>query len=128
MSDNKIDIYIDRILEESAFRCGIEILDIMKRRIKKKIVIPNDEKLSKLAKYLSLLSNPIRLKIVFLLSQTELPVCIISSILGLEQSLVSHHLAVLRRANIVGAKSVGKYRLYYLKTNSLLENILNELS
>ncbi|WP_169696944.1 ArsR family transcriptional regulator [Staphylothermus marinus] len=62
-----------------------------------------------------------------MLSQIELPVCIISSILGLEQSLVSHHLAVLRRANIVGTKNVGKYRFYYLKTNSLLESILNKL-
>lgn len=123
----KMTVSFSELFKKKPLGCSTEVYKNLGNKVQKEIIIPNDKKLNKIAEHLSILSNPVRLKIVILLSQIELPVCIISSILGLEQSLVSHHLAVLRRANIVGTKNVGKYRFYYLKTNSLLESILNEL-
>ena len=47
------------------------------------------------------LADETRLKIFALLTQDELCVCEIEDVLGLPQSLVSNHLAVLRRVGLV---------------------------
>jgi DNA-binding transcriptional ArsR family regulator len=47
------------------------------------------------------LADETRLKIFALLTREELCVCEIEDVLGLPQSLVSNHLAVLRRAGLV---------------------------
>ena len=47
------------------------------------------------------LADETRLKIFALLTKEELCVCEIEDVLGLPQSLVSNHLAVLRRAGLV---------------------------
>ena len=47
------------------------------------------------------LGDDTRLRIFALLTKAELCVCEIEDILGLSQSLVSNHLAVLRRAGLV---------------------------
>jgi len=50
------------------------------------------------------LADETRLRIFALLTQDELCVCEIEDVLGLPQSLVSNHLAVLRRAGLVKAR------------------------
>ena len=50
------------------------------------------------------LGDDTRLRIFALLTRAELCVCEIEDILGLSQSLVSNHLAVLRRAGLVKAR------------------------
>lgn len=50
------------------------------------------------------LADETRLKIFALLTKDELCVCEIEDVLGLPQSLVSNHLAVLRRAGLVKAR------------------------
>jgi ArsR family transcriptional regulator len=50
------------------------------------------------------LGDETRLRIFALLTKTELCVCEIEDILGLSQSLVSNHLAVLRRAGLVESR------------------------
>jgi ArsR family transcriptional regulator len=50
------------------------------------------------------LADETRLKIFALLTKEELCVCEIEDVLGLPQSLVSNHLAVLRRAGLVKAR------------------------
>ena len=50
------------------------------------------------------LSDETRLRIFALLTKTELCVCEIEDILDLSQSLVSNHLAVLRRAGLVESR------------------------
>jgi DNA-binding transcriptional ArsR family regulator len=50
------------------------------------------------------LSDETRLRIYSLLTKAELCVCEIEDILNLSQSLVSNHLAVLRRAGLVKAR------------------------
>ena len=64
------------------------------------------------AKVFSALSNPLRLQILYLVRDRWLPVCIISGKLGVEQSLVSHHLQVLRDRGLVVVERRRKYRLY----------------
>ena len=57
-----------------------------------------------LAQYLRLLGDDNRLRIFSLLTKAELCVCEIEDILGLSQSLVSNHLAALRRAGLVESR------------------------
>ncbi|MET1160343.1 MAG: ArsR family transcriptional regulator [Thermoprotei archaeon] len=47
--------------------------------------------------------------------------CIITSILGVDQTLVSHHLALLRREKLVKTRSIGKYRVYSLADKKIIE-------
>jgi len=59
---------------------------------------------AELAQYLRLLGDDTRLRIFSLLTKAELCVCEIEDILGLSQSLVSNHLAALRRAGLVESR------------------------
>ncbi len=57
-----------------------------------------------MAPLLRALADETRLRIFALLTKDELCVCEIEDVLGLPQSLVSNHLAVLRRAGLVKAR------------------------
>ncbi len=59
---------------------------------------------AELAQYLRLLGDDTRLSIFTLLTKAELCVCEIEESLGLSQSLVSNHLAALRRAGLVESR------------------------
>lgn len=47
------------------------------------------------------LADPTRLRIVGMLAQCELCVCDLEALLGISQSMTSHHLGVLRRAGLL---------------------------
>lgn len=59
------------------------------------------------------LSDPTRLRcLVLLIRQDELCVCELTQALGLPQPKISHHLAALRRAELVSDRKVGLW-IYY---------------
>ena len=57
-----------------------------------------------IAPYLRLLGDDNRLRIFSLLTKAELCVCEVEDATGLSQSLVSNHLAALRRAGLVESR------------------------
>lgn len=67
------------------------------------------------------LSNTVKLDIVMLLSATEMPVCLISYILEKDQSLISHHLSDLKTAGLVKERVRGKFRVYGLEKDALID-------
>lgn len=67
------------------------------------------------------LSDPNRLKIIYLLSKSSLCVCDIATILGMTQSSISHHLRVLRDTKLVKFKKEGKLVIYSLDDDHVLE-------
>jgi len=67
------------------------------------------------------LSNTTKLDIILLLAATEMPVCLISYILEKDQSLISHHLSDLKTAGLVKERVKGKFRVYRLQRESLLD-------
>ena len=92
-----------------------------------KRLIPDIESLDKKTNELKKILNPIRLKILMLTSGQELPVCAIVGILNLDQSLVSHHIATLKKNGFLVEKRVGKFRLYKAnkeRISSLINSIL----
>lgn len=67
------------------------------------------------------LADQNRLKIVELLSKKPLCVCEIEKFLNLSQNLVSHHLLVLKGANIVENCKCGKKNYYSLDKKIILK-------
>jgi len=68
---------------------------------------------------LKALSDPLRLRIVKLLQQGELAVGDICEFLETEMVLVSHHLQILKEAQLVEARREGRYMVYRLKPGLL---------
>ncbi len=67
------------------------------------------------------LSNTTKLDIILLLAASEMPVCLISYILEKDQSLISHHLSDLKTAGLVKETVKGKFRVYRLQKDALLD-------
>lgn len=89
------------------------------------IKLINPKMLSETQKILSLLKNPVRLQILYILSQKSLRVSDIVELLDLDQSLVSHHLSDLRKYQLVSTKRDGKSIYYDLDDPHILD-IVNE--
>lgn len=69
----------------------------------------NNSKTKKLQKLLKLIANENKFRIVMHLSQGEECVCDISAKLGIEQSLVSHHLNSLRKEGLITNRKIGSW-------------------
>ncbi len=68
-----------------------------------------------LASLFKALSEPVRLRIIFLLLEKgELCVCDLVNTLALSQSVISRHLAYLRHSDMVTAKREGVWMYYQL--------------
>ena len=81
--------------------------------------------------FFKLLADETRLRIVFVLKQRgELNVQTICRILELTQPAVSHHLALLRVAGLIGLRRAGKHNFYHLvperfaETASVLQHFM----
>lgn len=68
---------------------------------------------------LKALANPIRLDILSFLISGEQCVCNIFDHLSLSQNLVSHHLAILRKNNLIMARKDGKWVHYSINHKNL---------
>lgn len=73
----------------------------------------------KQARVLKALADPTRLKIVKALNQHELCVCELMLLLNAQQSAVSHHLRILKDANLVVERRQGKWSFHRLAGNRL---------
>ncbi len=63
----------------------------------------------KLQKLLKLIANENKFKIILHLAKGEECVCDIGAKLGIEQSLVSHHLNSLRKAGLINDRKIGTW-------------------
>lgn len=73
------------------------------------------EQLEGAARMLKAMAHPVRVQIIKMLEGKKLNVTEIYESLNLEQSVVSHHLGILRDKGIVVAKREGKNVFYSLK-------------
>ncbi|OGC42253.1 hypothetical protein A2Y85_08110 [candidate division WOR-3 bacterium RBG_13_43_14] len=76
------------------------------------------------ADILSAMAHPIRLKIIEKLRQGPCCVCRIIPYVGGEQSNVSHHLAILKRAGILSSEKKG-LEVWYEVTDPVIFEILD---
>lgn len=86
-------------------------------------VMPQGEKLTGLAEFFRVFGDSTRIRILYALSQSELCVCDIASLLGMGQSAISHQLRILKQMRLVKYRRDGKSVMYSL-ADSHIETIL----
>lgn len=64
------------------------------------------------ASFLKALADPVRLKILKLLSHREMCVCELNVALDITQPTLSYHLKILEKEGLVKSRSRGKWKLY----------------
>ena len=77
-------------------------------------VMPEGEELQNLAEFFRGFGDSPRIRILYALSQSELCVCDIASLLGMGQSAISHQLRILKQMRLVKFRREGKSVLYSL--------------
>jgi ArsR family transcriptional regulator len=86
-----------------------------------------EDTMATLADMLKIVGDENRLRILSLLRGGELCVCKIFDSLELSQSLVSHHLAILRSCNLVNDRKEGRWVYYSLNKKALEDfNVLHQ--
>ena len=83
--------------------------------------------MEKVVKMFSALSDMTRLRIYLLLLEGEFCVCELGSILGMEQSRISHGLRVLREADLVDDRREGRWIIYSANQKAVENEILKGL-
>lgn len=116
-----------RAVEKAKKLCGEGIENVVRARRGESLEVPDEDLLARASELLSALANPVRLGILALLAQHDLPVCMLASVLGVEPSLVSHSLRVLKNRGLVASYSIGRYRVYTLARRELVEELLRLL-
>lgn len=86
--------------------------------------VPTDEDAKARAFFLKAMADPARVKIVSALSNGDLCVCELMTLIGLPQTMVSHHCKILKEARIIAAHRSGKWMNYSLVDKKAIE-ILN---
>jgi ArsR family transcriptional regulator len=89
-------------------------------------------KMKSAIKALKAMADPTRLRIVAVLLRSDVCVCELTAILGMEQSRISHQLRILRDADIVEDRRDGRWIVYAIPERSrrtldlLIKNFLKE--
>ena len=77
--------------------------------------LPDDELICDLADLFKIFGDTTRMKILLALQESEMCVCAIAELLGMNQSAISHQLRILKDAELVGNRRDGKTIYYFLK-------------
>ncbi len=77
--------------------------------------------INKLKKFLKIVSNESRLKILLLLLDGEKCGCEIIPKMNLSQPLVSYHLGILKSSGFIKNKWIGRKNIYYVNKKKLEE-------
>lgn len=86
--------------------------------------MPKDEQLYDLAELYKIFGDSTRIKILYVLLESEMCVCDISTLLGASQSAVSHQLKILRQADLIKPRRDGK-TVFYSLADQHVKTIIN---
>ena len=86
--------------------------------------VPSGEILDDLVSFFSIFSDYTRLKMISALAISEMCVSDLSTLLGLNQTTVSHQLRLLKNLNAVKTNRQGKVVFYSLRNETLNEILL----
>lgn len=87
--------------------------------------MPDDEVLYDLAELFKIFGDSTRIKILYVLFESEMCVCDIAQLLNMTQSAISHHLRSLKQSKLVKYRREGKTIFYSLADNHVY-TIINQ--
>lgn len=87
--------------------------------------LPEEEKLYDLADLFKMFGDTTRIRILYLLFESEMCVCDIAEVLKLTQSAVSHQLRLLKQAKLVKNRREGK-AVFYALADEHVRIIINQ--
>ena len=99
--------------------------------VRKKLVenikkdMKSQEVIDKLSRTFSLLGDPTRTRLIFILSKAELCVVELSQLLGMSHSAISHQMRALKDLDLVKYRKDGR-RVYYSLNDEHIENLFKE--
>ncbi|MEY8352705.1 metalloregulator ArsR/SmtB family transcription factor [Lachnospiraceae bacterium 54-53] len=98
--------------ESDALCCCTVIHEDILEKVRKEMT--DDRRLMKTAELFKAFDDPTRLKIINAIMISEMCVCDIAALLGMNQPAISHHLKVLRQAELIRYRREGKIVYYSL--------------
>ncbi|MCI5703882.1 MAG: ArsR/SmtB family transcription factor [Oscillospiraceae bacterium] len=87
--------------------------------------MPDDETLYDLADLFRIFADSTRIKILYVLFESEMCVCDIAQLLGMTQSAISHQLRALKQSKLVKYRREGK-TVFYSLADSHVRTILDQ--
>ena len=76
--------------------------------------LPDEDTLLRLAELFKVFGDGTRIRILYVLFESEVCVCDIARLLGMTQSAVSHQLRILKQAHLIRSRRDGKTVFYTL--------------
>ncbi|MEG0664447.1 MAG: metalloregulator ArsR/SmtB family transcription factor [Clostridia bacterium] len=87
--------------------------------------MPKDEELYELGDLFKVFGDTTRIKILYVLFESEMCVCDIAVILNMTQSAISHQLKVLKQSKLVKNRRDGK-TIFYSLADDHVKTIINQ--
>ena len=87
--------------------------------------MPDDEILFDLAELFKIFGDSTRIKILYLLFESEMCVCDIAQLLNMTQSAISHQLRILKQSQLVKSRRDGK-SVFYSLADDHVYRIINQ--
>lgn len=92
---------------------------------KVKKLLPDEEAIYDLADLFKMFGDTTRMKIMYVLLESEMCVCDIAEILGMTQSAISHQLRILKSSKLITSRREGKSIIYFLADDHV-RSIVNQ--
>lgn len=113
-------IQIEREVEEGSCEF-MHVHDEIIHRVER--VMPDEQQLLDLSEFFKVFGDSTRIKILYVLSQSEMCVCDIATLLQMGQSAISHQLRILKQMRLVTFRREGK-TVFYQLADSHIQTIL----
>ena len=88
-------------------------------------VMPDEQQLLDLSEFFKIFGDSTRIKILYVLSQSEMCVCDIAQLLNMTQSAISHQLRILKQSQLVKSRRDGK-SVFYSLADDHVYRIINQ--
>lgn len=87
--------------------------------------MPDEDKLYDLAELFKVFGDSTRIKILYVLFESEMCVCDIAQLLNMTQSAISHQLRILKQSKLVKSRREGK-AVFYSLADGHVRTIINQ--
>ncbi len=112
------------MIEQEVAEGACELVHVHDDIVKKvQSVMPDEQELIDLSEFFKIFGDSTRIKILYVLSQSEMCVCDIASLLMMGQSAISHQLRILKQMRLVKFRREGK-TVFYSLSDGHIQTIL----